>query len=118
MSHFGRYRVGQSVAQGTTIGYVGMTGMATGPHLHYEFRINGQYRNPLSVTMPKPQPLEGAELAAFRTQNATALAQLNRMQVLTRATVAQSVINAPASVKKAMKRQMVASARKLRRSRG
>lgn len=118
MSHFGRYRIGQSVAQGTTIGYVGMTGMATGPHLHYEFRINGQYRNPLSVTMPKPQPLEGAELAAFRTQNATALAQLNRMQVLTRATVAQSVINAPASVKKAMKRQMVASARKLRRSRG
>lgn len=118
MSRFGHYRVGQHVDQGTTIGYVGMTGMATGPHLHYEFRINGQYRNPLSVTMPRPQPLEGAELAAFRAQNATALAQLNRMQVLTHATVAQSVINAPASVKKAMKRQMLASTRKLRRSRG
>ncbi|MBS0211768.1 MAG: peptidoglycan DD-metalloendopeptidase family protein [Proteobacteria bacterium] len=118
MSRFGRYHVGQHVEQGTTIGYVGMTGMATGPHLHYEFRINGQYRNPLSVTMPKPLPLAGAELASFHQQNAAALAQLNRMQLLTHETVAQQVINAPASVKKAMKRQMVASARKLRRSRG
>ncbi|MBS0456656.1 MAG: peptidoglycan DD-metalloendopeptidase family protein [Proteobacteria bacterium] len=118
MSRFGGYRVGQHVAQGATIGYVGMTGMATGPHLHYEFRINGQYRNPLSVTMPKPLPLEGAELASFRTQNAAALAQLNRMQLLTHETVAQKVINAPESVKKAMKRQMLASARRVHRGRG
>lgn len=118
MSRFGRFHVGQHVDQGTTIGYVGMTGMATGPHLHYEFRINGQYRNPLSVTMPKPLPLEGAELASFRTQNAAALAQLNRMQLLTHETVAQKVINAPDSVKKAMKRQMLASARRAHRGRG
>jgi len=118
MSHYGHYHVGQHVDQGTTIGYVGMTGMATGPHLHYEFRINGVFHNPLSVTMPKPLPLEGAELANFHQQNATQLAQLNRMQFLTHETVAQNVINAPASVKQAMKRQMVASARKLHRSRG
>ncbi|HTA64738.1 MAG TPA: peptidoglycan DD-metalloendopeptidase family protein [Xanthomonadaceae bacterium] len=118
MSRFGHYHVGQHVDQGTTIGYVGMTGMATGPHLHYEFRINGVYHNPLSVTMPKPQPLGGEELARFRGQNATALAQLNRMQLLTHETVALKVLDAPASVKNAMKRQMVASARKLHRSRG
>ncbi|HEY2344677.1 MAG TPA: peptidoglycan DD-metalloendopeptidase family protein [Xanthomonadaceae bacterium] len=118
MSRFGHYHVGQHVDQGTTIGYVGMTGMATGPHLHYEFRIDGVYHNPLSVTMPKPQPLAGAELASFHTQNSTALAQLNRMQFLTHETVAQNVINAPASVKKAMKRQMLASAHKMHRSRG
>ena len=82
MSRFGKYHVGSHVDQGATIGYVGMTGMATGPHLHYEFRINGEYRNPLSVTMPKPEPLTGAALASFRAQTAPALAQLNRMQHL------------------------------------
>ena len=117
MSQFGRYHVGAHVDQGTTIGYVGMTGMATGPHLHYEFRINGEFRNPLSVTMPKPEPLSGQALASFRAQNATALAQLNRMQVLTHQVLAQKVLAEPASVKRAMKRQIMASARKSR-SRG
>ncbi len=111
MSRFGGYHVGSHVNQGATIGFVGMTGMATGPHLHYEFRIDGQYHNPLSVTMPKPQPLAGAELASFHAQNATALAQLNRMQVLTHQVLAQQVLAAPASVKRAMKRQILASAR-------
>ncbi len=114
MSSFGRYRVGAHVDQGTTIGYVGMTGMATGPHLHYEFRINGDYRNPLSITMPKPQPLAGEALANFRAQNATALAQLNRMQVFTHEVLAQKVLDQPASVKRVMKRQILASARKSR----
>jgi len=80
MSRLGKYRVGAHVGQGTTIGYVGMTGLATGPHLHYEFRINGDYRNPLSVTMPKPEPLAGAALAQFRAQTAPALAQLQRLR--------------------------------------
>ena len=41
-------RVGQRVNQGDVIGFVGMTGLATGPHLHYEFRVNGVHQNPLS----------------------------------------------------------------------
>ena len=68
MSRFGKIKPGQRMPQGTVIGYVGMTGLATGPHLHYEFRINGVHRNPLSVTMPPPEPLDGTALAQFRAQ--------------------------------------------------
>ncbi|MFP7723801.1 peptidoglycan DD-metalloendopeptidase family protein [Lysobacter sp. A3-1-A15] len=80
MSRFGKYKAGQQVRQGETIGFVGSSGLSTGPHLHYEFRINGVHRNPLSVTMPPPEPLKGAELIAFRAQVAPALAQLERIE--------------------------------------
>ncbi len=79
MSRLGKYRVGQHVQQGATIGYVGATGLASGPHLHYEFRVKGVHRDPLTVTMPKPDPLVGAELAAFRAATAPAMAQLQRV---------------------------------------
>lgn len=59
-------RGGTRVAQGDIIGYVGQTGWATGPHLHYEFRVHGQYRNPLTITFPAAQPIPARELAAFR----------------------------------------------------
>ncbi|MGN6150897.1 MAG: peptidoglycan DD-metalloendopeptidase family protein [Lysobacteraceae bacterium] len=80
MSRFGNIRQGQSVAQGTTIGYVGMTGLATGPHLHYEFRINGVHRNPLSITMPPPEPLRGAELASFRNETLRAMTKIRTVE--------------------------------------
>jgi murein DD-endopeptidase MepM/ murein hydrolase activator NlpD len=82
MSRFGKVRKGQSVGQGTVIGYVGSTGLATGPHLHYEFRVNGVHRNPLSVTMPPPEPLKGADLAAFKAATAPTLARMESMEQL------------------------------------
>ena len=82
MSRFGSIRTGQRINQGTVIGYVGSTGLATGPHLHYEFRVNGEHRNPLSVTMPPPEPLSGTELAAFRAQTAPAMARIQGMEEL------------------------------------
>jgi murein DD-endopeptidase MepM/ murein hydrolase activator NlpD len=57
---------GQKVDQGDVIGYVGTTGWSTGPHLHYEFRVNNEPRDPLSVDLPNVQPLAGAELQRFR----------------------------------------------------
>ena len=76
MSAWGKEKAGQRVAQGSTIGYVGMSGLATGPHLHYEFKINGTQVNPLTVTMPKPMPLAGIELSRFRAATAPATAKL------------------------------------------
>jgi murein DD-endopeptidase MepM/ murein hydrolase activator NlpD len=61
-------RKGQQVAQGETIGAVGQTGWATGPHLHYEFRIAGEARNPLAVVLPAALPVADGEMGAFRGQ--------------------------------------------------
>ena len=80
MSRFGKYGRGESVPQGATIGYVGSSGLATGPHLHYEFRINGAHRNPLKVTMPPPEPLKGEALVAFRAQVAPVMARIEKLQ--------------------------------------
>src|SRR5690606_27171335 len=77
---FGKIKKGQRVAQGTVIGRVGSTGLATGPHLHYEFRVNGVHRNPLAVTMPPPEPLKGKQLAQFRAQTGPALARIREFE--------------------------------------
>ncbi|MBS0569387.1 MAG: M23 family metallopeptidase [Proteobacteria bacterium] len=82
MSRFAAEKVGQRVRQGQTIGFVGMTGLATGPHLHYEFRVDGTHRNPLTVTLPKPEPLPAVELARFRQQAAPMLAKLDKLDSL------------------------------------
>lgn len=61
-------RRGAHVAQNDTIGLVGQTGWATGPHLHYEFRVAGQARNPLALALPAALPVAPQELAAFRSE--------------------------------------------------
>jgi murein DD-endopeptidase MepM/ murein hydrolase activator NlpD len=58
-------RKGMRVAQGDVIGYVGATGLATGPHLHYEFRINDVHQNPLRVALPEAPPITAERRAAF-----------------------------------------------------
>lgn len=80
MSSIGKIKPGQRIAQGTVIGRVGSTGMSTGPHLHYEFRINGVHRNPLSMTLPPPEPLRGAPLVAFRDQTRVALGKIREVE--------------------------------------
>ena len=59
---------GKRVKQGQTIGYVGRTGWATGPHLHYEFVVNGTHRNPRTVQLPNATPVPTAERARFVDQ--------------------------------------------------
>ena len=80
MSKFASLHIGQHIGQGQTIGFVGMTGMATGPHLHYEFRVDGMHRDPLTVTLPKPEPLPATELARFQRQSQPQLAKLKTLE--------------------------------------
>ncbi len=68
---------GKRIKQGQTIGYVGSTGYATGPHLHYEFRINGVHRNPLTVPLPQAAALPKSELAQFKPIANELLTQLS-----------------------------------------
>jgi murein DD-endopeptidase MepM/ murein hydrolase activator NlpD len=58
-------RKGRRIVQGDVIGYVGATGLATGPHLHYEFRINDVHHDPLRVAMPAAPPITAENQAAF-----------------------------------------------------
>lgn len=89
-AHMHRYakklRRGSAVKQGQTIGYVGKTGLATGPHLHYEFRVRGRHKDPLRVRLPKSLPIASKHKRAFQRQTRKLVAHLNSSG----ATVAQS----------------------------
>ena len=89
-AHLSRFskgiRSGKRVRQGQTIGYVGSTGLATGPHLHYEFRVRGAHRDPLKVKFPKAAPLEKRYMADFREKADPLLAKLDLLDTTSVAT--------------------------------
>jgi murein DD-endopeptidase MepM/ murein hydrolase activator NlpD len=77
LNNFARGKtVGSRVQQGEIIGYVGSTGLATGPHLHYEFRVNGVHRNPLTVKLPDAAPLPKKFREDFKLATENLIAQL------------------------------------------
>ena len=88
MSRFARgMKKGARVRQGQVIGYVGQTGYATGPHLHYEFRVNGVHKNPLTVKLPMAEPIPARYADRFKEEAKILSAQLDQYR---RVVVAQA----------------------------
>lgn len=77
LSKFAGPRRGDRVSQGQVIGYVGQSGLATGPHLHYEYRLNGAHRNPRTVELPPAEPVPDAHRAQFNAVSSTLWSQLD-----------------------------------------
>ncbi len=81
MSKFAsKAKAGRRVKQGQVIGFVGKSGRVTGPHLHYEFRVNGVHRNPLKVKLPKSLSLPRSQIASFKKQTAPLIDQLGAIK--------------------------------------
>ncbi len=70
-------RKGNRVSQGDVVGFVGATGLASGPHLHYEFRVSDVHQNPLAMALPSAPPLMPQQLGLFRARTEAHLARLD-----------------------------------------
>ena len=71
-------RNGVSVKQGQIIGYIGTTGLSTGPHLHYEFQVNGRHVDPLSQKLPMADPIARNEKQRFLQQSKPLMARMDQ----------------------------------------
>ena len=71
-------KTGGSVKQGQVIGYIGTTGLSTGPHLHYEFQVNGVHVDPLGQKLPMADPIAKNERARFLQQSQPLMARMNQ----------------------------------------
>ena len=96
-AHMSRFaegsNIGNYVKQGQVIGYVGSTGLSTGPHLHYEFHVNGKHRDPLNFDMPSGEPIPDEYQSAFQLQVdelSRRLASIDEPQVEYRPTTVQT----------------------------
>ena len=82
-AHMSKFKKGQHIGsrvhQGQVVGYVGKTGLASGPHLHYEFRINGKHRNPLTVKLPNANPIQKKYKADFMEKSKTLISELEQL---------------------------------------
>ena len=77
-----RAKLNRKVKQGQIIGYVGSTGMATGPHLHYEFHVNGKHADPLKVKFPNANPIDSRERSKFLQHSESLVSVLRNYQSL------------------------------------
>jgi murein DD-endopeptidase MepM/ murein hydrolase activator NlpD len=83
-------RTGSRVRQGQTIGYVGKTGLVTGVHLHYEYRLNGVHRNPRTIKLPQADPIADEYRKQFLAAAGPILKELERFKNTQLATIAQN----------------------------
>lgn len=81
LSKFGKYNVGDYVAQGDIIGYVGSTGWSTGPHLHYEVHENGRKINPLTFDPPPAEPVDSANMERFNKEKRPWIEKINKIEL-------------------------------------
>ena len=85
-------KVGSKVNQGDVVGFVGSTGYATGPHLHYEFKINGIAQNSLTVDLPTAQPLNKTQMAQFKNEVRSVAINMNMIKGATFAQAEKNII--------------------------
>ena len=78
-----RTKEGKKIKQGQTIGYVGSTGLVTGPHLHYEFHVNGKHTDPLRVKFPNAKPINENEKIEYLQYSNKLISSLRNYQTLT-----------------------------------